>query len=63
MDAEQACGLVDTAIDALRQVKVADLDGDGLRSVTDRLRGARTHVASLDTALATRAIDRFDGDV
>ncbi len=57
MDTEQACGLVDTAIDALRQIDVDDLDGEGVRAVTDRLRGARTHVAYLDTALATRASD------
>jgi len=57
MDTEQACGLVDKAIDALGRVEVADLDGEGMRAVTDRLRGARTHVAHLDTALATRASD------
>jgi len=57
MDTEQACGLVDKAIDALGRVEVADLDGEGMRAVTDRLRGARTHVAHLDTALATRAAD------
>jgi len=45
MDAEQACGLIDGAVDALRRVEVADLDADGVRAVTDRLRGARIHVA------------------
>jgi hypothetical protein len=57
MDSEQACGQVDAAVDLLRRVDVGVLDANGVRSVTDRLRGARTHVAYLDTALAARATE------
>ncbi len=57
MDSEQACGLVDDAVDLLRRVDVGVLDANGVRAVTDRLRGARTHVAHLDTALAARATE------
>ncbi|MDQ3350560.1 MAG: hypothetical protein M3501_01185, partial [Actinomycetota bacterium] len=57
MDSEQACGLVDAAVDLLRRVEVGVLDANGVRAVTDRLRGARTHVAHLDTALAARATE------
>ncbi|MDQ3178342.1 MAG: hypothetical protein M3Q72_12490, partial [Actinomycetota bacterium] len=57
MDSEQACGLVDAAVDLLRRVEVGVLDANGVRAVTDRLRGARTHGAHLDTALAARATE------